>query len=406
MMIPPVWPGGERNRHGAPAPWPPPDPATRREWMPQQPARRRRIGGIGLAVAACVACFMLALAGTVALVDAVHTRSSGGPARGVFPAADPPSSTPQETASSASLQAGVVDVTSVLGLQQAEAAGTGIVVDANGLVITNNHVIDGATTIRVTVVATARTYSATVVGTDPTADIAVLQLTKASGLTTVRVGQSSTVKVGAQVIAVGNAGGRGTLTIVSGTVTSLHQTVTASDAAGGTAETLHNLVGIAASLQPGDSGGPLYDSSGRVVGIDTVGEVAARPTRSATVAATGYAIPIDDAMAAATLIESGKPSATVTIGTPLVLGIQVDPRVATTNGVRVDEVVAGTPADKIGLRAGDVIDSVGGVRVTSTDQLRAAMNTHHLGDHVTVTWTDTSGVQHSAVATPTAGPAD
>jgi S1-C subfamily serine protease len=360
-------------------------------------------------VVACIVCFVLALASTIALVDLADHPSTSSAPRNALPNGLPnpsPSSTPEETASRASLEVGVVDVISVLGQQQAEAAGTGIVVGANGLVVTNNHVIDGATTIHVTVVSTAKTYSATVVGTDPTADIAVLQLSKASGLTTVRVGQSSTVKIGAQVVAIGNAGGRGTLTMASGTVTELHQTVTASDESAGTPETLHNLVGVAANLQPGDSGGPLYDSSGRVIGIDTIGDIVGRPTRAGSTASSGYAIPIDDAMSAAGQIESGHPSATVTIGTPLVIGIEVDPRVATTSGVRVDQVVPGTPADKIGLSAGDVIQSIDGVGVSSTDQLRGAMNTHRLGDHVTVTWTDTSGAQHSATATPTAGPAN
>ncbi|TML19188.1 MAG: trypsin-like serine protease [Actinobacteria bacterium] len=230
------------------------------------------------------------------------------------PVPAPASPTPTQS----DLTVGVVNVNTVLGFQQAEGAGTGIVLGSNGEILTNNHVIDGATKITVTVVATGKSYNASVVGTDRTDDIAVLRLDGVSGLAIARLGDSSTVKVGDAVVGVGNAGGLGTPTSSSGSVVQLGQTITATDDNGGNPETLHDLIEISAQLQPGQSGGPLYDAAGKVVGLDAAGNAGSGGGRFRvrTASTTGYAIPINDAMAVAKEIEAGKASSTITIGTP------------------------------------------------------------------------------------------
>ena len=159
---------------------------------------------------------------------------------------------------------GVVVIETNLAYQNAAAAGTGIVLTSSGRILTNNHVIAGATTIRVLVPKTTHTYTARVAGYDTTADVAVLQLQKASNLKTVTTGDASSLKLGARVTAVGNAGGTGKLTSSRGNVTGLHKSITVQGD-NGTTEQLTGLIETNAALQPGDSGGPLLNSAGRVV---------------------------------------------------------------------------------------------------------------------------------------------
>jgi S1-C subfamily serine protease len=290
-------------------------------------------------------------------------------------------------------QVGIVDVTSILGYQSAEAAGTGMVLTSNGEVLTNNHVIEGATSITVTVISTGDTYTATVVGADPTADVAVLQLNNASGLTTANL-SSSPATVGEAVTAVGDAGGTGVLTAASGTVTALDQSITATDSSGSNAEQLSGLIETNANVQPGDSGGPLYDAADAIVGMDTAA--------SSGGAAQAYAIPISTAEGIATQIEHGTTSATIQHGYPAFLGVSVSDG---TGGVTVLGVVPDGPAASAGMTAGDVITAVGGQTVPSAADLSAALAGDSPGQQVTVTWTDATGGVHSATVTLGTGPA-
>jgi len=296
----------------------------------------------------------------------------------------------------ATQEIGVVDINTVLGYQNGEAAGTGMVLTSSGEILTNNHVVDGATKITVTVVKTGATYSATVVGTDPTDDVAVIQLSGASGLQTAHL-SSSAVQVGDAVTAVGNAGGTGgTPSAAAGQVVALGQSITATDESGANAEQLTGLIETDADVQAGDSGGPLFDSSGAVVGMDTAASSGGQ--------VQGYAIPIAKAVSLAKQIESGTDDATIHQGLPAFLGVSVNP--SGTDGAAIAGVLSGGPAEGAGLAAGDVITAVGGTAVGSADDLTTALQGYQPGQRVTITWTGTDGASHSASVTLVAGPAD
>jgi S1-C subfamily serine protease len=296
-------------------------------------------------------------------------------------------------------QVGVVDINTVLKYQNAEAAGTGMILTSTGEILTNNHVIDGATSITVTVVSTGKTYTATVVGDDPTADVAVLQLSGASGLKTVSIGKSSTVTVGESVIAVGNAGGAGGVpSAVAGTVEALNQSITASDDNGSDSEQLTGMIMSNAPIQAGDSGGPLYNSAGQVIGMDTAGNAAS----DETAATQAYSIPISTALSVAAQIESGKASSTVNIGYPAFLGIELT---SGSGSTQIADVISGSAAEQAGLAAGDTITAIAGTAVATNTQLQAALATYKPGQTVTISWTDESGASHSAKVTLMTGPA-
>jgi S1-C subfamily serine protease len=296
---------------------------------------------------------------------------------------------------------GVVDITTKLGNQQGAAAGTGMVLTPSGEVLTNNHVIQGASAISVTDVGDHRSYSATVVGYDRTSDVAVLQLQGASNLRTVSLGDSSTVAVGDQVTAIGNAGGvGGTPSHTSGRVTALDQSITASDDTGANTQRLTGLIQVTADLRPGDSGGPLVDRSGKVIGMNTAGAQANRSSRT-----TGFAIPINTAVGISKQIEAGQASPTIHIGQTGFLGVRIASGAAgADSGAAVVGVEPGSPAAQVGLAAGDVIVSVDGRTVDSPAMLESVLSAHHPGDRVTVQWTDRYGQQRSGFAQLVAGP--
>ena len=300
---------------------------------------------------------------------------------------------------------GVVDIVTTVDYGQSQAAGTGIVLTSGGEVLTNNHVVDGATTITVTVLSTGRSYAATVVGTSPTNDLAVLHLRGASGLTAAPMGTSSSVAVGDAVTGVGNAGNDPGTSAASGTVTALDQQVTASDG-DGTSETVTGLIRTSAPIQSGDSGGPLLDSAGRVVGIDTAAETSGYGGQ--TVA--GYAIPVDHALDVAAAILSGTDDATYHQGLPAFLGVQTGGATAyagsTAAGVPVVGVVSGSAAERAGLQAGDTITRVSGTAVSSQTGLTGVLARRSPGDRVVVAWVDSSGAAHHATVTLGSGPAD
>ena len=302
--------------------------------------------------------------------------------------------------SRAAVQTGVVIVNTNLAFQNGEAAGTGIVLTSNGEVLTNNHVIRGATTIRVVLPQTKRIYAARVLGYDVNADVALLQLQHASGLATASIGNSSTLRRGQSVTAVGNAGGTGSLTVTTGRITGLGRTITVSDDQGGSVQ-LVDLLETNASLQPGDSGGPLLDSARRVVGMDS----AASASFSFRGSNDAYAIPINHAVSLARQIVAGHGSTQVHVGGTAFLGVQAQPAGAFgSGGVLVGGVIAGGPVAGAGVVAGDVLTALDGRSIASPAKLVSALLVHHPGDKVTLTWSDASGGRHTARLTLASGP--
>ena len=301
------------------------------------------------------------------------------------------------TAPSPKSTKGVVIVTTNLAYENANAAGTGIVLTKTGEVLTNNHVIRGATTITVIVPATGRRYSASVIGYDIADDVALIKMSGATSLAVATRGNSATLKIGATTTAVGNANGGGKLIITKGRVTGLNRTITVNDDQGGQTQ-LSGLIETSARLVPGDSGGPLLDAGGRVIGMDAAG--------SATFAfetSDGYAIPINKAITLVKQMESGKASALVHIGKTAFIGMTVSDA-GGGGGVAVGDVVQGLPAANAGIAKGDVITALDSTPVSSTDDLRAALFTHHPGDAVTIYFTDVVGNQTSAQITLADGP--
>ncbi len=294
-------------------------------------------------------------------------------------------------------QTGVVTIVSELGYESGEAAGTGIVLTSSGEILTNNHVVEGSTALKVTLGSTGRTYTASVVGTDPGDDVAVLQLKGASGLTPAPLA-SSAASVGDSVTAVGNAGGTGTLTTASGGVTALGQSITTEAEGSAASESLKGLIQTDAAIQAGDSGGPLENGSGEVVGIDTAAS-------SGTSQVTGFAIPIATAESIAHRILAGDTSGGITLGTPAFLGIELAPD-ENGDGALVQDVVDGTPAASAGIVAGDTITAVDGKAVSSASDLTTALHAHKAGDSVSLTVTDQTGASGTVQATLTTGPAN
>ncbi len=335
------------------------------------------------------------------------------------------------------VEPGIVDVTANLRYLQETAEGTGFVIDAAaGLVLTNNHVIDGATSVTVTPVTWGKSYPARVLGYDPADDVALLQVRGATGLKAVTIGTSGPVRVGAPVLAIGNEGGQGgSPTVAPGVINGLGRTIVASDQSAGLTETLHGMMQTDADIRPGDSGGPLADAAGRVIGIDTAAGGAA--------VYSGYAIPIDRALPIVRQIAARRQGAGVQIGLPASLGVLVpdstssDPRTQASeelrqtgtlggsalrcvsgtttavpasiaparSGALIDGVLCGSAADAAGIFAGDVIVSVGGRAVTSPGSLTAILGRYRPGSRAPLAWVSPGGSLHTAVVTLTEGPA-
>lgn len=303
------------------------------------------------------------------------------------------------TAATATDKKGVVTINTVLNYDESsQAAGTGMVLTSDGTILTNNHVIQGATSITVTDETTGKEYKADVVGADATNDVAVLKLEDASGLSTVTLDDDGEPSTGDTVKDVGNAEGTGNLVAAEGTVTATDQDIQVQSESGTGTESLTGLIEISADIVSGDSGGPVLDSEGEVVGMATAAS-------SGTADVTGYAIPITTAKTIAEKILAGESSSTITIGLPAFLGVEVSNTSGTTGGVAVAGTVEGSGAASAGLTAGDTITSIDGTAVTSSDQLTKVVQSHSVGDEVSVRYTDSTGAAKTVTITLTAGPA-
>jgi S1-C subfamily serine protease len=289
---------------------------------------------------------------------------------------------------------GIAEIYTTLGYVHRLAAGTGMIISRSGEVLTNNHVIAGATKFKVVDVTTHRKYSATVAGYSVSRDVAVLQLANASGLRTVKRGGAIPLRVGMHVVARGNAEGRGgPPKTARGRIIALHQQIVANDPLVDS-ETLDNLIATNAPVVPGYSGGPLENSQNRVLGIVTAGSTTSGFHR-------GFAIPLTQALQIARRIESGKSNAVVHVGPTAFLGVLL-PHVA--GEAKIASVIPGKPADLAGLVKGDVITSLNGATISSSGDVRKAVLSLVPGKAVPIGWRDTSGTAQTGTITPISGP--
>lgn len=370
------------NQNGWPAqgPYAPPPPP--------QPPRRRHGSIFGV-----VAVIVLAMAVAIGLVSSRFTMPgphssapfANAPGSSVLEPVDNKTTPADLTDAVDKVTPGIALVNTELGLQNGAGAGTGIVLTSDGDVLTNNHVVQGATKVEVTDVGNGKTYSGTVTGYDRQDDLAVIHLSNASGLKTAPLGDSDKVKVGDAIVGVGNAGGTGTPTAAAGRVTALNQSITASDESSGASEQLTGLIQVAADIQPGDSGGPLINNAGQVIGVDTA---ASQGFRMGAGNGEGYAIPINKALSVAKQIQAKTASDRVHIGATAFLGVSVSD---TNGGALIRNVVRGGPADQLGLGAGTVVTKIDNYPVDSATTLVNTMDRYHPGDTITLTVTDRTG---------------
>jgi S1-C subfamily serine protease len=442
---------------------------------PPPPPRRRggsflshlavAVLAVGVGVGATLALYQPTSSSTSASSDGGNASLPGGnsalPGGGAVPGpgtSAPPNSSGGAAGNTAGEQAvinkvepGVVLINSTLQYNSEAGAGTGMVINSDGLVLTNNHVIEDSTGLSATVVATGKTYKATVVGYDKTGDVALIQLEDASGLHTVPLGNSSAMKSGATVVALGNAEGQGSLIPATGSITGTNETITASDEGGSiTSETLHGMLRTDADIVSGDSGGPLSNSSGQVIGMDTAGD---NVQEGSGQAATGFAIPINTALSVARQIAAGQANSTISIGYPAFIGIfiaqdsssspqqqasdqeqngegtggfgngaggfgggqqscvqsnaslTVPAQIADVSaGTLVDNVICGSPAAATGMTAGSVITAVNGQAAGSPDHLGGILAALKPGDSVSLTWASPSGQQTTSTLHLEQGP--
>ena len=303
----------------------------------------------------------------------------------------------------AKINPAVVDINTVVGTGR--AAGTGMIITSTGEILTNNHVVDQSTTISVTIAGYSQPFTAHVVGVNPSADVAVIQVdASVSGLPTVTFARSSAVQVGDLVVAIGNALGQGGTPAVSqGSITALDQSITASSG-GSKSERLTGMLQTDATIYPGDSGGPLVNSSGQVIGMITAGQVQGFRSSASNV---NYAVASDTILNIVNQIRSKASNPAIIYGQVGYIGVSAQTLDASTaaqlglnvsSGALVRSVVPGSAADSAGITRGAVITSVGGIQVTTIDNLGTAIRAHKPGEKVSVSYVDTSG-PHTATVT-------
>ena len=278
----------------------------------------------------------------------------------------------------------IVDINTVT--TSGQESGTGQILTSDGEVLTNNHVVDGSTSISVVIAGRSGNFHAHVIGVAPTRDVALIQIEGVTGLPTITLGSSSSVNVGDPVVAIGNALGLGGApSITTGNVTALDQSITASEG-GNNSEQLSGMIQSNAPIQPGDSGGAIVNSSGQVVGMITAGDVQGFRSQTST---TNYSIPSDTAISLVNQIRSGAAASDIVYGQVGFMGVSV--RDTTAGGAQVVTVEPGSPADSAGISPGAIISKVGGTSITSSAELGTAIRSHKAGDPVSVTWTDANG---------------
>jgi len=305
----------------------------------------------------------------------------------------------------ARVDAEIVDINTVLVNNDGLAAGTGMVLTSNGEVLTNNHVIQQASSISATDVGNGHSYQARVIGYDEKRDIAVLQLIGAYGLASVALGDSAGIGQGTHVVTIGNAGGAGgTPSAHAGTVLARDQAINVADDLDGSSEDLSQLLEIRGDLQPGDSGGPMITGSGEVVGMDTA---AGENYEFSAGNGFGFALEVDPVRQVANEIIARHATSAIHIGPTAYIGVLVEPQSQYSGppGALIERAVEGTPAAGAGIEPGDLIVALGNRQIGSAQQLTQALVPYHPGDRVTISWLTLGGVHRSATIALASGPA-
>lgn len=378
---------------------------------PTGPGPQRRLPVASLVVGVTVA--LLANAFTLSGVPALRAAWEPGPTATTRTPAGLPSPSasasarpttaspsPRKTSATAAPTNGAQTVTDQLarGIVLIEAAtgqsissGTGMIVTAGGLVVTNYHVVRSTSSIEIIVAASERRYSARLIGRDATEDVALLQIEDGSGFDTI-TRDDDPVRIGDRVVAAGNAGGQGYLTAFSGGIVATDRSIRVRGSApDDPEETLSGLIETDAHAEPGDSGGPLFDAEAEVLGMTTAGS-----STSGLDDATAFAVPIATALGVADRVLAGDESGTIVIGPKPSLGITAANEAA---GVVVRTVVAGSAAERAGLEPDDRIVSLGGIDVASLSDLAGAIDSFEPGATTQLTWETADGDERSGPIT-------
>lgn len=363
--------------------------------MPARPSGHPR--SIAVALLAVVFALFACLIG-VGIGYAIHSATPAAPPASTQAPGRTSIGPSRTSAVAARVAPSLVNIFATLAYASAQQAGTGMVVTSAGRVITNNHVIAGATAIHTTDLGNGKTYDASVVGYDASNDVAVLQLEGAADLPTVSFAGSS-ARIGDTVIAVGNAGGTGTPTAAAGVVTGLNQTITARSELSGTTELLTGLIETDAAIEAGQSGGPLVDTGGRVIGMVTAGS---SDFAFSDGASQGYAIPAPRFRSTAADIVNGRESATVHVGPTAFLGVRVTS--VQEPGALVVQVLSASPAATAGILPGDLIVGLADEAVRAPETLSSVLAAHDPGATLQVHLRDQAGELRTVMVTLGAGP--
>lgn len=372
---------------------------------PTGPAARPHRRWVDMALSAVVAAVVAA--GTTAAVVA-NDGGSTSAASGITASStsgNPPAGTSQGPVPAASGASTTVDWGKVAGAvepsvvaisvssQSGQAEGSGVILDTDGRILTNNHVVSGAQngTLDVTL-SDGRTYKASIVGTDPSTDLAVIKMSGATKITPATLGDSDAVRVGAPVMAVGNPLGLAG-TVTTGIVSSLDRPVTTqgeqpADSSPGAAapeSVVTNAIQTDAAVNPGNSGGALVDASGRVIGIpSSIASLGSSSGGQSGSIGLGFSIPINEAKSIADQLIQGGTAEHPYLGVSLQDGT-VKEGAATRNAAIVATVSGGTPASTAGLKARDVVTAVDGEAVNSSESLVAQIRERNVGSKVELT---------------------
>ncbi|GIG42525.1 serine protease [Dactylosporangium siamense] len=360
----PAYPGqygynGQQPASGGPLGYPPVSGQPGYGHQPQQPIRGGRVAG--LIVAGVVIAVVSAFGG--GLVATNFADDQAGPTTVVTRNAAPNLERGSVGAVAEAVLPSVVDITTQ------EGEGSGVIMSTDGTIITNNHVVAGATKLTVTF-SSGKTASATVVGTDPAGDIAVIKAQNVSGLTAAKFGDSDALRVGDTVLAVGSPLGlQGSVT--AGIVSALHRTISSGEQG---AKSIADAIQTDAAINPGNSGGALVNLAGEVVGINTAILTAGQDSNGNI--GVGFAISANRARSAADqLAKGGK------VSHPY-LGVQLGDG---DNGALIGGVVASGPADKAGIKTGDLVTKIGTTTINGATDLINAVQAAKVGDQVTMT---------------------